>query len=143
MSGAFLLMMGIATRIASFGGTVNSNDPSSPYSSTAGVTLETDGSITVTLNPPGSESVGTAWALPVRSDIGNDWSVRATLSAGTTPTTNAGLGVWLALSSARTWSNLRTAIGGTTSTLLFEFSRDGGATIDPTTSTVILAADAG
>lgn len=60
--------------------------------------------------------------------IGSYW-VRATVYAGTTPTSGT-IGSWLALTSTRTWSWLRSAVGTTSGTLKIEIATDsGGSTI--------------
>ena len=65
------------------------------------------------------------WVSPVGS--ASQWEIRATVTAGATPT-GASVGAWLALSSSRTWTLTRTATGVISSTLTFEFRPIGGAT---------------
>ena len=64
----------------------------------------------------------------ILAGLGDDWEIRATLTSGTTPTNNAGLGTWLRLNSNRTWGNFRSqfSAGTTTSTLTFDFREFGG-----------------
>lgn len=126
-----------AYSILSFGGTVASDDPLSPYNSIAGIQLNTDGTISTTLTPSGTESVGTDWLSGGGTTEAANWSVKATATSGTVSTGTTGS--WLALTSARAWTKQQTTIGNTQVVLSLEFSRDGGTT---TSSTISVTLDA-
>ncbi len=63
------------------------------------------------------------WFDPVTSNIGSSYWIRATLTAGTTPTTGT-LNTWMQLSVNRSWSNLQSGAGTKSSTLLIEIATD-------------------
>lgn len=117
----------------------------SPVPGAAGILFQPNGDLLVTIEDTGSPSpaVNTnEWHCDnPGSGLGNDWEIRATLTSGTTPTFNAGLGTWLRLNANKSWSNTRIASSGTTtSTLTFEFRLFGGAIIQKTITGIVLKA---
>lgn len=75
--------------------------------------------------------------------LGDDWEVRATVTAGTDPTAGT-IDTWLRLDTIRQWDNTRLddvdGVGTTTSTLTFEWRLFGGTVIQKTiTGTIIRA----
>lgn len=89
---------------------------------TAGVRFDLDGN-EYSIRTSGTTNEG-AWG-----GGGSGYEVRATLTGGTTPTTNAGLGTWLNLGTSRTWSNFNNTAGTTiSSTLLIELGIAGTST---------------
>jgi hypothetical protein len=66
-----------------------------------------------------------------------DWSVRVTQVDGDAITQNAGLGVWLPMTSDHSWGYL-TAGTAETSDLFVEFSEDGGATVAASITVVLI-----
>ncbi len=121
-----------------------SSDPKIQTSADVDLTFGSNGDLTVAF--AGISNSGTPdsndWHIDnILAGLGNDWEIRATLTSGTTPTNNAGLGTWLALSSNRTWGNFRNHASGsgtTTSTLTFDFGAVGTSTALVTvTGTVI------
>lgn len=68
------------------------------------------------------------WLKDVAASVGADWDLRATLTAGSTPTTGT-MNTWLNLGTARSWTNL--ASGNDviqTSTITFDFAPTGETT---------------
>lgn len=134
---------GSAPDIAAFGGALSAIDPSSPYSVSAALTLNTDGSNTRSLSPSTvTNTVGANWSGAPAVGVGTGIYVRATRTAGTDPTGGSGLDTWLELSSARSWSNSRATAGTTTSTLLLEFSRSAAGAPPFASQSVTLTATA-
>jgi len=81
------------------------------------------------------------WHEDNTATIGADFTVEATLTSGTTPTTNAGLGVELNLGTNRTWGNTTTVEGLLTSTLTLEFRLASGGGVIKTITGVVVSAD--
>ena len=109
---------------------LDSDSFSGPFgAAVAGWVFGTDG--TVTGINVGSFNPGVEWTS--EGSPGDYW-IRATLDAGTNPTSGT-MGSWLKVSgsgsSSRTWQNTRSGSNGTTtSTLKIEISTDsGGSTI--------------
>ena len=73
--------------------------------------------------------------------LGAGYEVRATLISGSTPTTNAGLGVFLRLNVGRIWSNERTVLGTRTSRLTLEFRVFGQTNIIKTVANMVIEAE--
>jgi hypothetical protein len=67
------------------------------------------------------------------TSVSDDYEIRATLTSGNTPTTNAGLNTWLNLGTERVWGNsaFRTTLGITNygSAILFEIRPAGGGAV--------------
>lgn len=127
--------------IANFGGTIAALDPLSPFSVSASVTLNTDGTTTRNGSPSITiDSIGSQWHTNPAAGVGTGIWVRATLSSGTTP--SGTLNTWQELSTNRAWSNSRSTAGDTTSTLLLEFSGNSGGTAPLGQATVIIESSA-
>lgn len=111
----------------------------------ASFTLATNGDLTSAFTGTGSPipAINTTneWLENSAASSNSDWEARATLTSGTTPTTNAGLNTWLALTSARTWGNTRTnSAGTTTSTLTIDFGEVGTSTSLVTVTNMVISA---
>lgn len=123
MSGAVLIVAaGSRTLVADFGGGTSALDAAAPFNATASVTLETDGSVTVSATPTASgNTITSPWHVDgVAVGRGTGIWVEATQVSGTT---NGTFGSRLQLSSARTWSISRTTDGSTTGTVRLDFYR--------------------
>jgi len=107
------------------------------------LTMATNGDLTIS-----GDHGGVSGASPGADEwlVGNpdateaaNWSVRATLDAGTLDSGTTGS--WLALTSARSW-NVDLPLGGSgrsqSATLSFEFSRDGGTTVHASADSVVI-----
>ena len=106
-----------------FGGTITDTGVGSAV---AGIRINSDG--TTDENVGGSFSqinAASDWVIPNGVAPGS-YRVRATLQSGTTPTTNPGLGTWLALTSNREWRNTAGTSEVVTSTLLIEIDDGAG-----------------
>ncbi len=114
---------------------------------TGSVQLSSNGDVAelTDIGSPAPALAGGEWHRDESSaGLGDDWEVRATLTSGTTPTSNAGLATWLRLDSNRVWGNARIddthGVGTTTSTLTFEWRLFGGSTIQKTVTGTIIRA---
>jgi hypothetical protein len=97
-----------------------------------------DATATITFSPDGTISNGGRWYSNANGG-GKAW-IRATLTAGTNPTSGA-MGSWQSLATARSWTNTRTSIGGASSTITFEIARDAaGASIVSSDTGVVISA---
>lgn len=77
----------------------------------------------------------------ISAGLGDDWEVKATLTSGSTPNINAGLGTWLRINVDRVWGNTRiAAVGTTTSTLTLDFGLYGTSTALVTITGIITRA---
>jgi hypothetical protein len=112
MSGIHMVLLGAA------GGAVVNPLPISsigdgvlaPASAAASVGLTANGALTKT----GNDSVaGPSWFEPNTAAIGDSYWARLTVNSGTAPSGSAS-GVWLALSTSRTWNWNRGTNGSTT-----------------------------
>ena len=72
--------------------------------------------------------------------VGDDWEVRATLTAGAL--TSGNTGVWERLNLTRTWTRNSGVTPALTATLTFEFRRFGTTFIVKTVPNVVLSAEA-
>ena len=120
-------------------------DPKSPVSAIGRFTLQSDGNVAeATQNgAPGPALVSGEWHRDEpAANLGDDWDVRATLTGGSTPDTNAGLGTWLRLDVSRTWGNTRTDAEGPgtdTSTLTLDFRLNGETDILATVTGMVIS----
>lgn len=139
MSGMLMMMLG--------GGLNRVFDPiplttisdlkNSPSTSTAGFSLESDGSIVYTGT---SSSGGSHWHRDgTNVGIGSNYFVRCTLQSGTSPSGSA-LGTWLGLSADAFWNITRSSVGTNTCTLLVEISMNSSGTIVVATKTISMSA---
>ena len=116
-------------------GSLTANDLAGGTAS-AGITYKPNGSYETvsgaTTFPEGN------WVSPVSA--ASEWEIRATVASGATPTTGA-IGSWLALSSTRGWTLVRSSTGLIESTLTFEFRRAavGGAAEFTVTNNILTA----
>lgn len=102
-------------------------------SQTATYTLESDGDVVTATTPGGSVDAGD-WIAP-KASAPSDYEVQATLVGGTL--TSGTTGSWLALSSNRTWTLGRVAIGVADQvTLTIEIRKGSGATLASATVTL-------
>lgn len=72
--------------------------------------------------------------------LGDDWDVRATLTAGTTPTTGTMSPTWQRLNANRAWYNSATGGATKTSTITFDFRLNGETTVLATVTGVVISA---
>ena len=79
------------------------------------------------------------WVTPATSIIGDDYEIRATVTAGTNPTGSA-VGSWLALSSTISWYCDITGAGFHSSTLTIEIRDAATSTVQSTKTGVLLSA---
>lgn len=120
------------------GGTVQSTTITP---SDASATLNFNRAGTVTSSRAGAGStVSHDWHLNPTATVGDGFWVRATLAAGTTPTSGT-IGSWTQLSATSTWNNTRTITGNKTSTLTIELATDSGGANIVTSGTYIINAD--
>lgn len=70
-----------------------------------------------------------------------DWSVRVTQLTGNAITQNAGLGVWLPMTSDHQWGYLTGTAFAESATLSVEFSDDDGATVAKTITVTLVVTD--
>lgn len=141
MSGVLTLIAHSVRKIAAtFGGTVYALDISSPYSATASVTLNTDGSTSTSATPAQTlNTVGATWHVDgVAAGRGTGVWVRATVLSGTVSGTT---GTWLEITSARTWSKSVATATISTGVIQLDFSFDSGGVSDAGTATVTLTAE--
>ena len=110
-----------------------------PADASAGMSMLSNGQITY--NVLNSHSAQTNWATPTLIGIGNNYWVRATLLSGTAPSSGS-IGVWLALSSTRSWTNAMTGTGTKISELTFEISSDAGGVVIVSSGTFTITAEA-
>lgn len=96
-----------------------------PTDSFAGVKLRADGTIDKreNTNSAYNQSHYSDWYTPNGGDGSGYW-VRATVTAGTTP--SGTVGSWVALTSDQAWGISRTTVGTTTSTFTLEIATDSG-----------------
>jgi len=114
----------------------------SPANATGQFTLASNGDLTeITTGLSPTPAVGTLeWHQDNTATTGADYEVRATLTAGTTPTNNAGLASFLSLGTSRTWGNVTTAEETLTSTLTLEFRLAGGSVVIKTVTGMVISA---
>ncbi len=108
-------------------------------------TLVSNGDLTEITTVTGSPSpaVGSLeWHRDnISAGLGDDWEVRATLTAGTTPTINTGIGTFLRIDSSRQWGNTKVdTVGTITSTLTLDYRLFGDTIIQKTITGVVVAA---
>lgn len=118
--------------VGSFGSVSNSQSYASGLDAVSSITFNTNGTISVAGNQSLAE--GLKWVNNPTTGIGNSYWIRATTVSGSGTGT---MGTWLALSTARTWSEITPAGGGINNWFIkFEFSTDsGGTNIVATTQT--------
>lgn len=107
--------------------TAQVNDPTNAE---AGWRTTDDGGLEATTTGTWSD-YSDEWGRPLATGRGSHYWVRATNdNGGDAPTgTNAGFGTWLAMSSTREWSHLRTTIGQDGPTRIkLEIATDSGGT---------------
>jgi hypothetical protein len=92
---------------------------------TATYTLESDGDVITATKGGGSVDAGD-WIAP-KTSAPSDYEVRATLDSGTLSTGTTGS--WLALTSNRTWTVTRIAVGSETASITVEIRKGSGATL--------------
>lgn len=97
-----------------------------PTDASCSVQLNTDGSITLTGN---ATIGGFNWFNPSYPGIGNQYWGRMTKNSGSDNTSGSSLGVWLALSTARGWTWVRTTVGSITANVTLEISSDSGGSV--------------
>lgn len=107
-------------------------------------TLGTLTEITDVGNPAPAISAGEWHRDEAGAGLGDDWEIRATVTAGTDPTAGDALDTWLRLNTIRQWDNTRLddtdGVGTTTTTLRFEWRLFGGSTIQKTVNGTIIRA---
>jgi hypothetical protein len=91
-----------------------------PADATASYALESDGDIATNLVDSGD------WITP-KAAAGADYECRATVVSGTF--TSGTFGSWLALSSTRSWTLVRTTLGTSTASMLIEIRRASDGTV--------------
>lgn len=110
----------------------------SPSSAQARITFESDGRVTYIGNFPPPEG---RWYDPPLSGIGAVHWIRATLTAGTNPTSGT-MGTWLSLSAGQFWQNFQAPTGARSSTITFEIATDSsGTNIVATKTGVVIDAE--
>lgn len=115
-----------------FGGTVYAIKRTGP-SAIANVTFNTNGTVSGSISPTtggSNEASGDRWYSPTTTNIGSSYWIRATLTAGVTPSSGT-MNTWQQLSSARLWENNSGsgATGNKSSTILFEISATSGGAV--------------
>lgn len=121
MSGIMMLLSTVARQIiANFGGGATGLDAAAPFSASASVTLNTDGSVSTTTVPAsGGNTITSPWHVDgVLAGRGTGVWVEATQVSGAT---NGTFGSRLELTSARSWSVSRAIDGTTTGTVRLDF----------------------
>lgn len=128
MSGSLMMLLaGGGIRIAAFGGTLWGTDASAPYSATATLTLNSDGTNTRSATPSvTSNTVGAAWAASPYAGIGSAVWVRCTVTSGAL--SSGTTGTWLSLSAGQSWDVTRTSLGTSTAVITLDFALDSGGT---------------
>ncbi len=107
----------------------------SPTNALAGITLNSDGSVSYNGSGPG----GVAWFTPTSTGIGSSYWVRATLNSGSL---SAGTtGSVLSLSAGQSWSRNRTTIGSSAANITLEIFADAGGTQLMASATFSMLAD--
>ena len=108
----------------------------------ASITLNTNGSVTLSAGADVVEADVVGWLIPNSSGVGSGYWVRATSSTSAGARRTGTLNTWQQLSTARTWSVLAPTNGSATGwTLTFEFSTTSdGSNIVSIASEVILQA---
>lgn len=98
----------------------------SPANANATLNFNSDGTVSSSHNGSGLD-VSHNWHLNPAGGVGTNFWVRATVSAGTTPTSGT-VDSWLQLSSNRSWANADAVANGlsVTSTLTIEIATDSG-----------------
>lgn len=104
----------------------------------ADIIFQNDGDMAFAGATPSPAFGADEWLTPKGSGNGAAFEIRATLTAGSTPTTNAGLNVWLNLGTTRTWGNFLSGLGSITSTLTYEIGKAGENTAIVTTTDNLL-----
>ncbi len=106
------------------------------------ISFVSDGSIIeITTDGSPSPAIGSdEWHVDQPSATGADWEIMATLTGGTTPTSNDGLDTWLRLDATRSWGNI-SAGPLLTSTLTFDFGLQGTSSSLVQVTGVQLSAD--
>jgi hypothetical protein len=119
-------------------------DISSPYSTSCTITLNTDGTITWSVNSNGNWGVeDTNWATPTTGGVGNSYWVRGTVTSGSPGMTSGTSDTWLQLSSARAWTFSRSTIGTTSGVYTLEIASDSGGSNIITTNTLTISIENG
>ena len=95
-------------------------------------TLQSDGDVNI-VRIAGSGSSNSLDADEWHRDnpsagLGDAWQVRATLTAGSTPSTGT-MDTWLSLDTNRTWTNSQSVVGSRLSRLTFDFRVGTGPTL--------------
>lgn len=135
MSGAVAALVASIRHFPSFGGTVNAIAPA-PSTATAGVTFNTDGSISFNGSGPAAD---TNWWRPTATSIGASYWVRATVNSGTLSTGTSGS--WLQLNAARSWTKSSTGAGVLTCNITLQVASDSGGANIVSSGTYTLSAD--
>ena len=105
-----------------------------PVTATAGVRLQTDGTLqtsegTGTGSSYADKAAGQWYISEPSSGIGAGFEVRVTINSGSLDAGDA-INTWIALSTERTWGTSETSDNGSTSAnLTLEIRRAGGATV--------------
>ena len=126
---------------------VQSFDPKSPVTAIISFSMLSNGLISAAFTGSGSPSpafVAGEWHRdePI-TGLGDDWDIRATVTAGLDPPDAGTVDTWLALSSNRTWGNTRTGAEGPgtdSSTITFDWRLTGTTTILATVTGTVIAA---
>ena len=107
---------------------------------TASATLNfnTNGTITLTATGTPTGSLPSDWYLPTTTSIGNSYWVRAQLNSG--PAVTGTVGSWLALTSARSWT--QSASGGNTNTSVLFMEISSSATGTPVVASGLITVEA-
>lgn len=95
-----------------------------PADASVSMAYASDGSGTIT-NSFGPSSFN--WFFPNQVGAGNNYWIRLTVNSGATPT-GSSTGVWLALTSTRTWTLSRTTVGITSADVTVAFATDASGT---------------
>lgn len=132
MSGMLQLLASGGAGPTDFGGTISSYRFGASASSCT-ATLNTEGSIDGSWSgDSGSDTISSDnWYYPNLAGVGASYWVRATLSAGSTPSSGSGTGTWLQLNATRSWtynSGTGGAVSSRSGTLLLEVSTSSGGT---------------
>ncbi len=136
---AIAWMGGGASPYRLFNGGSVSSLVASPGTANAGVTLQTDGTVTF-LSSGGSAPSGVAWYTPTTVGIGSTHWARCTVNSGTLSSATA-TGVWLDISTGRTWSRNRTTVGTNNANITIQIATDSGGTNIVASATFPLSAE--
>jgi hypothetical protein len=106
-----------------------------PADATAALIFNSDGSGEMN----GTVSNPFSWFEPETVGIGSSYWIRLTVNSGTSP--SGTVGVWLALSSSRSWTLTRTTIGVSTGNYTLEIASDSGGVSVVASASITMTAD--